>query len=147
MIPRPARRNDPEAIVSKHSISLPPSLASHARAIGNGNMSAGVKIALEACQSKIDDQAMTQLFYPEEFEKHETLGNTTHRLNTCAGSITVMDRMTGYGYRDIESGYRDLDGKFWLASGCVDVRESGAATVYEAIAYIKSRSQQNGAKT
>ena len=38
------------------------------------------------------------------------------------GRITVLDRMTGFGYRDVETGYKDTEGKFWLASGHKDVR-------------------------
>lgn len=57
------------------------------------------------------------------------------------GSITVLDRMTGFSFgRDVETGYRDCDGKFWLASGGVDVTISGCKTVGEAIQWIKDRS-------
>ena len=68
-------------------------------------------------------------------------GDIQYVLNTNLGSITVLDRMTGYdgGVRDTESGFRDPDGKFWLASGMCDVRFSGAKTVGEAIEWIKSR--------
>ena len=38
------------------------------------------------------------------------------------GRITILDRMTGFGYRDIETGFKDTEGKFWLASGLRDVR-------------------------
>jgi len=85
---------------------------------------------------------MTELFKPANFKHSDHFrGNLLSRLDTAAGRITVLDRMTGYGNgdRDIESGYRDLDGKFWLAICGVDVRESGATTVAEAIEYIKSR--------
>lgn len=62
-------------------------------------------------------------------------------LFTDIGNITVLDRLTGYsGYvRDIETGFMDMDGKFWLASGMQDVRKSGAKTLGEAIAWIKSK--------
>lgn len=55
------------------------------------------------------------------------------------GQITVLDRVTGWsgGSRDIESGYKDKDGKFWLASCQFDIREQGPITVAEAIAIIK----------
>ena len=56
------------------------------------------------------------------------------------GSITVVDRMTGFGNgrRDIESGFRDPYGKFWLASGNYDIRSfGGGITVREAIGMIK----------
>lgn len=39
------------------------------------------------------------------------------------GRITVLDRMTGFGWRDIETGYRCPSGQFWLASGRVDIRD------------------------
>jgi hypothetical protein len=50
------------------------------------------------------------------------------------GVITVLNRMTGFGYRDVETGFRDsyamnARGKmnygknFWLASGMFDIRE------------------------
>lgn len=56
------------------------------------------------------------------------------------GSITVLDRLTGFsgGIRDIETGYRDMTGNFWLASGMQDVRDASVQTVGEAIAWIKS---------
>ena len=53
------------------------------------------------------------------------------------GSITVLDRMTGFGWRDIETGFRDPAGKFWLASGGFCIREFPDLTVSEAIAKIK----------
>lgn len=62
-----------------------------------------------------------------------------HALHTNLGSLTVLDRMTGFGWRDIETGYRDMDGKFWLASGGYDVRESGATTFGEAVEWVKQR--------
>ncbi len=55
------------------------------------------------------------------------------------GSITVLDRMTGFGWRDTETGYRDPEGKFWLASGDQDVRLGGSSTVGEAIQWVKAR--------
>lgn len=57
-------------------------------------------------------------------------------LHTNLGSITILDRMTGFGYRDIETGYRSPEGKFWLASGMCDVRDSGSETFGEAINWI-----------
>lgn len=65
--------------------------------------------------------------------------NIQFALHTNLGSLTVLDRLTGYsGYvRDTETGYRDQEGHFWLASCMVDVRNSGAATIGEAIEYVK----------
>ncbi|MCK5019633.1 MAG: hypothetical protein KAS32_21420, partial [Candidatus Peribacteraceae bacterium] len=57
-------------------------------------------------------------------------GDVQFALHTNLGSLTVLDRMTGYGYgiRDTETGFRDNDGNFWLASSSVDVRRSRAKT-------------------
>ena len=53
--------------------------------------------------------------------------------------ITVLDRMTGWGgsIRDVETGYTDKDGKFWLASGNFDIRRLDVKTIGEAIELIK----------
>ena len=53
------------------------------------------------------------------------------------GNITILDRMTGFGWRDIETGFRDPDGYFWLASGGCDVLNAGLSTVGDAIDWIK----------
>ena len=57
------------------------------------------------------------------------------------GSITILDRMTGYGggVRDVETGYKDLDGNFWLASGGFNILEiAKGKTIGDAIDLIKS---------
>lgn len=53
--------------------------------------------------------------------------------------ITVLDRLTGYGYniRDIETGYKDPEGRFWLVSGDFDIRAFPGLTAEEAIQKIK----------
>ena len=58
-------------------------------------------------------------------------------LHTNLGSITILNRMTGFGHRDIETGYRDPDGKFWLASAGYDVRWHNPITFGDAIKHIK----------
>jgi hypothetical protein len=65
--------------------------------------------------------------------------NQQWALHTNIGSLTVVDRMTGFGFRDTETGFRDPDGGFWLATGQKDVRRSGARTVGEAIQWVKDR--------
>ena len=52
--------------------------------------------------------------------------------------ITVLDRMTGFGHRDVETGYRSNDGRFWLASGYFDIRDFDNLTINEAITKIKA---------
>lgn len=59
-----------------------------------------------------------------------------HALHTNLGSITVLNRMTGCGYRDVETGFRNEQGEFWLAS-CFDVRSLKPKTIGEAIEAIK----------
>jgi len=69
---------------------------------------------------------------PEQFED-----NVLYALHTNLGSLTVLDRMTGFGYRDTETGYRDMEGNFWLALGMQDVRKSKSTTMQEAIDWVK----------
>lgn len=63
--------------------------------------------------------------------------NYQYAFHSDLGSLTVLDRLTGFGWRDIETGFRDPDGKFWLASGKLDVRASKCKTVGEAIKWVK----------
>ena len=81
------------------------------------------------------------VFDPEMFHKPEYQGpdDESFALHTNLGSLTVVDRMTGFGWRDTETGFRGTDGIFWLASGQIDVRESGCKTIGEAIEWVKSR--------
>ena len=76
-----------------------------------------------------------------ELEFHEVLpgieGDTQFALHTNIGTLTVLDRMTGFGYRDTETGYRDTEGKFWLASGGYDVRIVAPSTLGKAIEWVK----------
>lgn len=60
-------------------------------------------------------------------------------LHTNLGSITVLMRMTGFGWVDVETGYRDPDGVFWLASGQFDIRGHECKTFNDAIELIKKR--------
>ena len=54
--------------------------------------------------------------------------------------LTVLDRMTGFDWgRDIETGFRDSAGKFWLASCHKDIRTHPELTIAEAIEWVKER--------
>ena len=70
---------------------------------------------------------------------HQFETDKSFALHTNLGSLTVVDRMTGFGWRDVESGYRAPNGDFWLASGNNDVRYSNAKTIGEAIRWVKNR--------
>jgi hypothetical protein len=66
-----------------------------------------------------------------------------YAVNLEDGSmITVLDRETGYcyGIRDIETGYRDSNKKFCLASCGFDIREYFDLSVNDAIELIKKES-------
>ena len=69
---------------------------------------------------------------------HPGIDSIQHAHHGEFGSITVLDRMTGYGYRDVETGFRDKSGKFWLASGDFNIRSYPSLTVEEAIEKIKN---------
>ena len=56
---------------------------------------------------------------------------------TDFGRISVLDRLTGFGWRDIETGFTDNDDKFWLASGDFDIRRNSEMEIPEAIELIK----------
>lgn len=81
-----------------------------------------------------------EYFHKPEYQGLE--GDSSYALHTNLGSLTVVNRKTGFigSPRDTESGYRDIDGKFWLATGNVDVMESGCKTVGDAIKFVKDNS-------
>lgn len=93
------------------------------------------------CYRGVEDSSVFDPTLLHKVEAYSTGEDDSFALHTNLGSLTVVDRLTGYeGYvRDTESGFRDPDGKFWLASGMQDVRESGCKTIGEAIAWIKKR--------
>ena len=62
---------------------------------------------------------------------------TLYTTDIDSGRITVLDRTTGFGYRNIETGYKDKDRWFWLASGNFDIREYPQYSIEEAIELIK----------
>ena len=74
-----------------------------------------------------------------EFEITEycDVEDTLFSVNGDYGRITVLDRMTGFGYPDIETGFKNPEGLFWLASGYFDIRNFPDLTIEEAIEKIK----------
>jgi hypothetical protein len=65
--------------------------------------------------------------------------NTLYVVHTDLGRITVLDRITGWGggLRGIETGYKDKDGRFWLALDRFDIRRFPNLTLDKAIELIK----------
>ena len=94
---------------------------------------------------KLEDEFSESLFHEVDMSNpwlDEIGKEPDHQLafHSNLGSITILDRMTGFGHRDTETGYRDTDGKFWLASGQFNMLEQEVATVGEAITLIKENS-------
>jgi hypothetical protein len=58
-------------------------------------------------------------------------------VNGDFGRITIIDRMTGFGWRDVETGFRDTENKFWLASGGFSILDYPELEITEAIEKIK----------
>lgn len=59
-----------------------------------------------------DDGFSADLFH--EVAIHRVDNNDIQwAFHTNLGSLTVFDRLTGFGWRDIESGYRDTEDNFW----------------------------------
>lgn len=59
---------------------------------------------------------------------------------TDYGRFTVLDRLTGWGdgnCRDTETGFKNKEGKFWLASGMMDIRRFPDLTIEEAVELVK----------
>lgn len=67
--------------------------------------------------------------------------NVLFTAYTDLGRITVLDRLTGFGYnvRDIETGYMDNEKHFWLKSGQFDIMKYPELTIQEAVEMIKNR--------
>lgn len=91
-------------------------------------------IELKKCD--IDKTLMKEVSF-ESKEAMET--DICYYAHLEAGSITVLDRLTGYGFntRDVETGFRSPTGLFWLVSGDFDIRTYEDLTVNEAIKLIK----------
>lgn len=69
----------------------------------------------------------------------ETLSDDIqYALHTDIGSITIFERITGFGWLDVETGFRDTNGKFWLDSGNKNVMDSKCDTFGEAVEWIKN---------
>lgn len=85
------------------------------------------------------DKLLDQKIGDLEFKKENASlpEDTLYAYRSEFGSITVLDRMNGFGHRDIETGFQDKNGKFWLASGNFSIRRFPELTVREAIEKIK----------
>lgn len=81
----------------------------------------------------LDDEFKVEYFHLVE----DTLDQTQYAFHSNLGSLTVVDRLTGFGHRDTETGFCDKDGKFWLASGNCDVMSQDIKTIWDAIYWVK----------
>jgi len=88
------------------------------------------------------DLTLDSPFSKEMFEEVDPSwldGGKQIAMHTNLGSLIVSVRLTGYGWVDVETGYRDQNGNFWLASGNQDVTRSTVKTIGEAIKWVKER--------
>jgi len=91
---------------------------------------------------KESDILKSELFYDVDMSLAHDTQRAFHTVEF--GSITILDRETGFSdgcggyFRDVETGYRDNDGKFWLASGDFDILKiAEGKTIGESIELIK----------
>jgi hypothetical protein len=84
---------------------------------------------------------ITDTIKSEDFKLVEEFGSDKLFIVklVSGGKITVLDRMTGYGngIRDIETGYRNPQGLFWLASGGCDARSLNGTTYEDVIVWVQ----------
>ena len=85
----------------------------------------------------MDSPFSAELFHYPEWQDDGDPEGFNMAFHSELGSLTMCNRMTGYGWRDVESAYMDNNGNFWLAAGGYDVRHCGAGTVGEAIEWVK----------
>ena len=86
----------------------------------------------------IDKITIKELDFKDVSSKYNKLeGDSQFAHHGEFGSITVLDRMTGYGHRDVETGFRAKDGKMWIASGNFSIRKYPKLTIRAAIQMIK----------
>lgn len=86
----------------------------------------------------IDTTTIEELEFKDVSSKYNKLeGDSQFAHHGEFGSITVIDRMTGFGWRDVETGFRAKDGKMWIASGNFSIREYLKLTIRAAIQMIK----------
>jgi hypothetical protein len=83
---------------------------------------------------------VSEIVWLEDIEA--TYGDTLYLATNIPqemGRITVLNRVTGYigSPRDTETGYKEFNGKFWLASGLFDIRDYSDLSIEDAIELIK----------
>ena len=71
-----------------------------------------------------------RVMFRKTYESKDSCNDRGAPNETCwhhslmnGGSISVVERLTGFGWWDIETGYRSPCGQFWLASGDCDIRD------------------------
>lgn len=85
------------------------------------------------------DDAFSKELFCTVYEGTDYCETSQWAFHSNLGSLTVIDQNRGYGHHDMETGYRDPDGKFWCARDGYDVRWSGVDTIGEAIEWVKAR--------
>ena len=84
-----------------------------------------------------EDDTLTKDMFHDVDMSYSLDGDTQKACHTNLGSFTILNRMTGFGYRDVETGYCDPDCAFWLASGNCDLMWMLPRIVHDVIEYVK----------
>lgn len=86
-------------------------------------------VDLELVVRRDDHFASQDFTVNEKHNKQSDCNDKAWYLPVEDGCITIVDRQTGFTYpgtfqfrRDTETGFRDKDDNFWLASGDFDIR-------------------------
>lgn len=104
---------------------------------------------------KLVPKSQPEIEFERDWPSQKTSQVACHVLGL--GSLTVLDRMTGFGWRDTETGFRDwmgtkvyqwkegepvrIEARFWLASGMFDIRDhipEEGIMYSEAVAIVKA---------
>lgn len=90
----------------------------------------------ECYKNVTKETKLSDLEFHEVFPRYEE--DIEYALHTNVSSFTVLDRVTGFGWRDTETEFTNEYGGYWLATGNCDVGNSGSLTIQEAIDFVES---------
>ena len=86
---------------------------------------------------------LKSLLYADDFKEIDITATSNFVCHIDrVGVFTVLERRTGFSFiaKKIETGFRDIHGKFWLAAGDFDIRSFLPLTVEQAIKKVKQHS-------
>lgn len=85
---------------------------------------------------------MTKNISEIEWTEKDTHGDILRAFHFDLGRITVLDRMTGFGYRETETAFTPKSSAlFYLAQG-FDIREYPEMSLVDAVELIKEKASE-----